>query len=85
MSLSILYLVSSSSAYLIAHWTSQSLLDSVGYIKASNTESNEYFGTTLALSGDGYTLAIGSPSEDSDAIGINGDQTNNNADGAGAV
>jgi hypothetical protein len=44
------------------------------YVKASNTEKEDYFGTALALSADGETLAIGAVGEDSQATGINGDQ-----------
>jgi hypothetical protein len=53
------------------------------YIKASNTESNEHFGTNIALSGD--LLAVGVPREDSAATGINGNQADNSALGSGAV
>lgn len=55
------------------------------YIKASNTDSEDYFGDSLALSGDGNTLSIGASFEDSNAIGINGDQTDNSASNSGAV
>lgn len=61
------------------------------YIKASNAGSGDSFGGTyngralLSLSGDGNTLAVGAPYEDSNAIGINGDQTDNSATEAGAV
>jgi hypothetical protein len=55
------------------------------YIKASNTEDVDLFGAKVALSADGNTLAVGAPFEDSSATGINGDQADNSADGAGAV
>ncbi|HSR10440.1 MAG TPA: cadherin-like beta sandwich domain-containing protein [Thermodesulfobacteriota bacterium] len=58
-------------------WTQQA------YIKASNTNASDYFGTGLALSGD--TLAVGAPGESSSATGINGDQADNNAYDSGAV
>ena len=54
------------------------------YIKASNTGAYDYF-ARVALSGDGNTLAVGAYNEDSSATGINGDETDNGADGAGAV
>ena len=44
------------------------------YIKASNTDSNDEFGTSVALDGD--TLAVGAPFEDSDATSIGGSQAN---------
>ncbi|MCR9145101.1 MAG: FG-GAP repeat protein [bacterium] len=53
------------------------------YIKASNTEASDAFGTAVALSGD--VLAVGASSEDSNAAGVNGDQANNVAGGSGAV
>lgn len=43
------------------------------YIKPTNPGSQDNFGFSLALSGD--TLVVGAPNEDSDATGINGDQT----------
>ncbi|MCF6363548.1 MAG: FG-GAP repeat protein [Gammaproteobacteria bacterium] len=55
------------------------------YIKASNTEEDDYFGRSVSLSGDGDTLAVGAAREDSNATGINGDQGNNSLSGAGAV
>lgn len=55
------------------------------YIKASNTGAGDLFGGWIALSADGKTLAIGAQEEDSDALGIGGDQFSNNAPDAGAV
>lgn len=46
-------------------WTQRS------YIKASNPEFADSFGAAIALSGDGQTLAVGAPGEDSAATGIN--------------
>ena len=64
---------------------SGALVDSIGYVKASNTQAYDYFGTTLSLSGDGHTLAVGANSEDSNATGIGGDQNDNSAGRSGAV
>src|SRR5206468_7200875 len=55
------------------------------YVKASNTEANDNFGRSVALSGDGNTLAVGTYIEASAATGIGGSQTNNSAAFAGAV
>lgn len=55
------------------------------YVKASNTGANDYFGTRLALSADGTTLAVGASTEDSNATGIGGVETNNATLEAGAV
>ena len=58
-------------------WTQQA------YVKASNSGTNDQFGISIAISGD--TLAVGADYEGSNAIGMNGDQTNNNASNSGAV
>ncbi len=55
------------------------------YIKASNTNGNDRFGRSVALSGDGNTLAVGARNEESAAIGVNGDQADNSEVRAGAV
>src|SRR5688572_24076205 len=74
-------------------WTQQA------YIKASNTGERlpgegealvgggdgDQFGFSMALSADGNTLAVGAVGEDSTATGINGNQADNAAVGAGAV
>jgi hypothetical protein len=53
------------------------------YLKASNTESTDNFGTSVAISGN--TIVIGAPGEDSNALGVNGDQTNNGRVDSGAA
>ncbi|MGC1378892.1 MAG: hypothetical protein WA821_21855, partial [Anaerolineales bacterium] len=53
------------------------------YVKASNTDYGDWFGWSVALSGD--TLAVGAYYEDSRATGANGDQADNSAPNAGAV
>jgi trimeric autotransporter adhesin len=55
------------------------------YIKASNTQSADLFGVALALSDDGNVLAVGAPGEDSNAVGIDGNQGDDSVGGAGAV
>jgi hypothetical protein len=60
-------------------WTQQA------YLKASNTESGDSFGFALALSGDGNTLAVSANLEAGGAVGINGNQADESAAGAGAV
>jgi len=44
----------------------------IAYIKASNTAKEAQFGYSLALSGDGNTLAVGAVNEGSAAKGVNG-------------
>lgn len=53
------------------------------YLKASNTESGDGFGTAVAISGD--TLIAGAWGEDSDSSGVNGDQSSNSATQSGAA
>ncbi len=60
------------------------LTQAIGYFKAS-TSSTGSFGSAVALSADGTTLAVGAIRERSNATGINGDQTNSTMDDSGAV
>lgn len=57
----------------------------VSYVKASNTDANDWFGWAIALSGDDSTLAVGATGESSGATGIDANQTDNSAITAGAV
>ena len=52
------------------------------YLKASNTEVNDLFRQSVAISGD--TLIVGAYDEDSSTTEVNGDESNNDAPGAGA-
>ena len=58
-------------------WTQQA------YLKASNTGVGDQFGYSVAVSND--TIVVGAKWEDSAATGINGDQNDNSAQGAGAA
>jgi hypothetical protein len=53
------------------------------YLKASNTGAGDEFGRSVAISGD--TVVVGAPSEDSSAVGVNGNQADNSAADAGAA
>ncbi len=64
---------------------SDTLVASIGYFKASNTDPGDTFGASVSLSADGHTLAVGAPSEDSNATGAHGDQFDNSAENSGAV
>jgi len=67
----------------------------VAYIKASNTEAYDHFacgggnqghtGTSIALSGDANTMAVGAPFESGGSRGVNGNQSDNSMYAAGAV
>ena len=75
--------LSMGAAYVFARstagWTQQA------FLKPSNTGPNDWFGSRLALSGDGNTAAIGASLEDSAAKGINGRQNDESAGEAGVV
>ena len=58
-------------------WTQQA------YLKASNGETLDFFGISVAVDGD--TAVVGALAEASAATGVNGDQENNDAEAAGAV
>jgi trimeric autotransporter adhesin len=62
-----------------ATWRQQS------YVKAINSDADDSFGHSVALSGDGSTLAVGALNEDSAAKGIGGDPVSDTTDNAGAV
>ncbi|MCW5977458.1 MAG: hypothetical protein KIT09_05245 [Bryobacteraceae bacterium] len=53
------------------------------YLKASNTDANDFFGIAVTLSGD--TIVVGAAGEASGARAINGNQSDNGAVGAGAA
>ena len=53
------------------------------YLKASNTEAGDNFGWSAAIDND--VLVVGARGEDSDATGVNGDQSGNSASTSGAV
>jgi hypothetical protein len=75
--------LSSGAAYVFVRngttWTQQA------FIKASNPGKEDWFGVRIAISGDGNTVAVSAPNEDSAARGINGNQNDESAQEAGAV
>jgi hypothetical protein len=69
--------------------TELSVLDriagAIGYLKASNTDPDDRFGTAIAMSADGNTLAVGAIGEDGNGTGTTGNQADNAFSSAGAV
>jgi hypothetical protein len=55
------------------------------YIKASNSDAGDEFGSSVALNGDGHLLAVGAHTEDGGATGLNGNQADNSGDDSGAA
>ncbi len=66
-------------------FTATEMIKAIGYVKASNGETADFFGWSIAVSADGTTLAVGAPAEDSKAVGANGDQASNESPNSGAV
>ena len=58
-------------------WTQQA------YLKASNPDSQDLFGSSVAIFGD--TVVVGAPRESSSANGVNGNQADNSTSNAGAA
>jgi FG-GAP repeat len=53
------------------------------YLKASNPDASDWFGWSVAVSGD--TVVVGALGEDSNAAGVNGNQADNSATDSGAA
>jgi hypothetical protein len=71
----------SGAAYVFAR--TGGLWSQEAYLKASNTNINDYFGESVAVSG--ATVVIGAPGEDSASAGVNGDQNDNSLADPGAA
>jgi trimeric autotransporter adhesin len=55
------------------------------YLKASNTNARDRFGSALAMTPDGRTLAVGAEGESSSATGVGGNQADNSILRSGAA
>ncbi|MEE4184536.1 MAG: integrin [Gammaproteobacteria bacterium] len=55
------------------------------FIKSQAAGARDEFGSSVALNGAGDRLAVGAQQEDSDAAGIGGSQSNNDAENTGAA
>jgi hypothetical protein len=73
--------VRSGAAYVFTR--SEDIWSQQAYLKATNADAYDSFGWSVAISGD--TLAVGANYEDSNAIIVNGDETNNSLSNAGAI
>ncbi len=74
---------STGAAYVFVH--ASGLWQQQAYIKASNSQHSDRFGSAISLNANGDTLAVGAPAEDSASTGINGDQSDNSASDSGAL
>ena len=61
------------------NWTQQA------YIKAEHPGRDDEFGSSVSLSADGKLLVVGAMMEDSVAVGINGDATDNSRSASGCA
>jgi len=75
----------SGAVYVFMRSPSGNYWTQTAYVKASNTRSGANFGIGVSINGNGTRLAVGSHTETSSATGINGDETNTDLIGAGAV
>jgi hypothetical protein len=55
------------------------------YLKASNAEEFDEFGSSVAISGDGRTMVVGARMESSGAKTVNGNENDNDAGQSGAA
>jgi hypothetical protein len=76
---------SSGAVYIFARAASNQWAAREAYLKASNADAGDFFGSALALSADGRTLVVGAIGEASRSPGIGGDETDNNGDQVGAA
>jgi hypothetical protein len=59
--------------------------EQTAFLKASNSGLGDGFGSFVAVSADGNTLAVGAPFESSAATGIDGEQNDDSEEQSGAV
>jgi len=55
------------------------------FLKSSHPSKEDWFGVRIAISGDGNTIAVPAPNEDSAAKGLNGKEDDDSAPESGAV
>jgi hypothetical protein len=55
------------------------------YLKASNADAEDHFGTDVAINFDGTLIVVGAIHEDSGSVGVDGDPSSNSVRDAGAV
>jgi len=55
----------------------------IDYLKASNTDTEDFFGESIAIDGD--TIVVGAPGESSNATSVNGNQSDNSEEFSGAA
>ena len=76
-----------SGAAYVYHFNKESGWKETAFMKASNAQNDDRFGTSLALNAQGNVLLVGAPGEDSDLMGVNTEleQINENSIDSGAA
>lgn len=77
--------VSSTGAVYSYYYVAQAGWVTDHYLKAPNADAEDQFGASVAISNSAENIFVGAPNEDSSAVGISGDQSDNDADSTGAV
>ena len=57
----------------------------IGYLKAKKPSRTDHFGSSIAISNDGETVAIGVPGDDGSTNGVNSDDGDDSMQNSGAV
>jgi hypothetical protein len=73
----------SGAVYVFTYSRDSGMWNQEAYLKASNAEAYDYFGGSVAISGN--TVVVGAQGECSAATGVNGNQADNNASTSGAA
>ncbi|MEQ1946728.1 MAG: integrin [Bryobacteraceae bacterium] len=76
---------SSGAAYVFVRDTATGKWSEQAFIKSSNPGVEDWFGSRIALSGDGNTLAVGAQMENGNSKGLNGNEKDQTADDSGAL
>lgn len=76
--------IGSGAAYVFRRSTT-GVWSETSYLKASNTEAGDDFGSRVAISANGEKIAVSAVNEDSGSNGVNSDQNDNSSEKAGAV
>jgi hypothetical protein len=70
-------------AFFSLLWGNPGVCQQPTFLKSSNAESSDFFGSSVASSG--LTLVVGATGEDSNAKKVNGDETDNSKMNSGAA
>jgi hypothetical protein len=69
--------------YVYSFNSANSLIELFSYLKATNSDVNDFFGSSLVI--ENSTLVVGAPGEDGSGVGFNRDMQTNGSTDSGAV